>query len=118
MTKRLEACCSSPAAMGYWFTVSLVAWGVLSLIGFFFALCTRPRRLPFCDGHRLPRQLVPESLISLRYYRPNIFDRWHSVPALRRTPIKVKDAWVWPFVLVGTLIAFLLEWRYARRRAS
>ena len=33
MQSPVEACCSSPAAMCYWFVVSLIAWGVLSLIG-------------------------------------------------------------------------------------
>jgi hypothetical protein len=26
--------------------------------------------------------------------------------------------WVWPFVLIGTCVAFLLEWRYAKRPES
>jgi hypothetical protein len=30
----------------------------------------------------------------------------------------VNDVWVWTFVLIGTGIAFLLEWRYAQRSAS
>ena len=33
---QLEPCCSSPAAMCYWFVVSLIAWGVLSLIGIYW----------------------------------------------------------------------------------
>src|SRR6266849_3442806 len=36
MTEHKEACCTSPAAMCYWFAVSLVAWGVLSLIGIYW----------------------------------------------------------------------------------
>jgi hypothetical protein len=36
MTERRGACCSSPAAMCYWFAVSLMAWGVLSLIGIYW----------------------------------------------------------------------------------
>ena len=32
----MEACCSSPAALCYWFVVSLVTWGVLSLIGIYW----------------------------------------------------------------------------------
>src|SRR5258708_13540546 len=30
------ACCSSPAAMCYWFAASLIAWGILSLIGWYW----------------------------------------------------------------------------------
>jgi hypothetical protein len=36
MTKQVEACCSSPAALCYWFIVSLMAWGVLSLVGIYW----------------------------------------------------------------------------------
>ena len=32
--------------------------------------------------------------------------------------IQVNTRWVWPFVLIGVGIAFLLEWRYAKRSAS
>src|SRR5258708_26058245 len=31
--------------------------------------------------------------------------------------IHVNPLWVWPFVLTGVVIAFLLEWRYAKRCA-
>ena len=33
MVGRKRACCSSPAAMCYWFAASLIAWGVLSVVG-------------------------------------------------------------------------------------
>src|SRR5260370_9470177 len=36
MTEHKGACCSSPAAMCYWLTASLIAWGVLSLIGIYW----------------------------------------------------------------------------------
>src|SRR5260370_34791382 len=42
MTKQVEACCSSPAAICYWFVISLITWGVLSLIGIYW----RPLHAP------------------------------------------------------------------------
>ncbi len=36
MTKQKGTCCSSPAAMCYWLAASLIAWGVLSLIGIYW----------------------------------------------------------------------------------
>ena len=42
MTKQMEACCTSTAAMCYWLIVSLITWGVLSLIGIFW----RPLHAP------------------------------------------------------------------------
>jgi hypothetical protein len=32
--------------------------------------------------------------------------------------IHVNTRWVWPFIFIGVGIAFLLEWRYARRSGS
>jgi hypothetical protein len=68
MTKQVTACCSSPAAMCYWFVASLIAWGVLSLIGIYwrplhassagFQLTPEvSRRDPFGYGYRMLRQL-------------------------------------------------------------
>ncbi len=31
--------------------------------------------------------------------------------------LRVNAVWVWTFVVIGTGIAFLLEWRYAKRCA-
>src|ERR1700674_1483691 len=36
MAEPKEACCSSSAAMCYWFGASLIAWGVLSVIGIYW----------------------------------------------------------------------------------
>src|SRR5256886_10383442 len=36
MKEQKAACCSSPATMCYWFAASLIAWGVLSLIGLYW----------------------------------------------------------------------------------
>jgi len=36
MTEHKGACCSSPATMCYWFAASVIAWGVLSLIGLYW----------------------------------------------------------------------------------
>src|SRR5215469_6510697 len=33
---RRGLCCSSPASIRYWFAVSLIAWGVLCLVGIFW----------------------------------------------------------------------------------
>jgi hypothetical protein len=45
MTKQVGACCSSPAAICYWFIVSLMAWGVLSLVGIYWRLSMLRQRL-------------------------------------------------------------------------
>jgi hypothetical protein len=36
MATQRQACCSSPAAMCYWFAVALIAWGDIALIGMYW----------------------------------------------------------------------------------
>ena len=119
MPKQSEACCSSPASICYWFIASLVAWGVLSLIGVYwrplhawsaskclfamaigcFANWTRNRT--FHCGITGPLFLVAGSVFLLSGERM----------------LHVNAVWVWTVVCIGSGIAFLLEWRYAKRAA-
>jgi hypothetical protein len=86
MTEYKEACCSSPAAMCYWFAASLIAWGVLSLIGSYW----RPLRgssaatILFAMAIGCVCQLAQESHSSLRNYWATILDHCFGVPAVRR----------------------------------
>jgi len=120
MTKQVGACCSSPAAICYWFIVSLIAWGVLSLIGIywrplhaasaaacFFAmaigcLANWHRNRSFHCAITGPLILIGGILFLLSGVR--IF--------------RLDTHWVWPVLLVGVAIAFLLEWLYGKRPAS
>lgn len=114
------ACCSSPAAICYWFVVSLFAWGVLSLLGIYW----RP----------LHAQSATACLLAMAI---GCFANWlknRSFHCLITGPlfliagvafllagvqmIHINAAWVWRFVLIGVVIAFLLEWRFAKRSAS
>jgi hypothetical protein len=119
MPKQLEACCSSPASICYWFVVSLAAWGVLSLIGMYwhplhaaspstclfamaigcFANWAKNRTLHCCITG--PLFLIAGIVFLLSG------ERWLHVSA----------SLVWTIVGIGTASAFLLEWRYARRPA-
>jgi hypothetical protein len=120
MTKQLEACCSSPAAMCYWFVVSLTTWGVLSLIGIYW----RPLH-------------APSAAACLFAMAIGCFANWTRNRSFHCTitgPLFLiggivfllsgehcsafNTDWVWTFVLIVTGIAFLLEWRYAKRSAS
>jgi hypothetical protein len=85
MTEHKEACCTSPAAVCYRFTISLVAWGVLSLIGMFW----RPL-------HALPAATMLFAMAigcvanwlrnrtSLCYHWATIVDRCSGVLAVKR----------------------------------
>src|SRR5215472_13195738 len=118
MTERKHACCSSPAAMGYWFVASLIAWGGLSLIGVYWyplhassaatilfamgigCLANWSRNRTFHCGITGPLFFLAAAVFLLS--------------DLGMTHVNV--VLIWPFVCAGVAIAFLLEWRHAHSR--
>ena len=102
--------------MGYWLIVSVLGWGLLTLVGFYWrplgplsastiliavgigcAANWRRNRILHC-GITAPLLLIAGTLFLL------------SDAQL----IHVQPRLVWPFVVAGMVVAFLLEWRYAR----
>jgi hypothetical protein len=119
VTKHAEACCSSPAAMCYWFIVSLIAWGVLSLIGIYWrplhasseAACLFAMAIG-CFANWLRNRSFHCAITGPVFV---IGGAAFLLSDMRL--INVNTSWVWPFVLIGVGIAFLLEWQYATRSA-
>ena len=120
MTEHKEACCTSPAAMCYWFTVSLVAWGALSLIGIYWRPlhALSPAATLFamaigCAANWLRNRTLhcvitgPLFLIAALVFLVSDLTGTHANSLL-----------VWPFVVIGVGIAFLLEWRYTKPSES
>jgi hypothetical protein len=120
MTKQVGACCCTPAALCYWFTISLIAWGVLSRIGIYW----RPLHASSAAGC-----LFAMAIGCLANWLRN--RSFHCVitgplflsggvvfllSGLRM--IHVDTLWVWPVLLIGIGVAFLLEWLYGKRPAS
>lgn len=116
----MEACCSSPASICYWFIVSLIAWGMLSLIGIYW--------------HPLHAPSVAACLFAMAV---GCFANWirnRSFHCIITGPlfligsvafllaglrvIHINTLLMWRFLLIGIAIAFLLEWRYAKRSGS
>ena len=120
MTRQVEACCSSPAAICYWFIVSLVAWGVLSLIGLYWrplhalsaATCLFAMAIG-CLANWLRNRSFHCSITGPLFLVGGVI---FLLSGARM--IHLNTRWVWPFVLIGTAIAFVLEWRYGNRPAS
>jgi hypothetical protein len=120
MTKQVGACCSSPAAICYWFIVLLIAWGVLSLVGIYWrplhassaaaclfamaigCLANWVRNCSFHCAITCPLFLIGGVLFLLS----------------GASIIHVDTHWVWPVLLIGVGIAFLLERLYGKRPAS
>jgi hypothetical protein len=120
MTKQVGACCSSPASICYWFIVSLIAWGVLSLIGIYWrplhassaaaclfamaigCLANWHRNRSFHCAITGPLFLIGGIMFLLSGVRM----------------IHVDTVWVWLVLLIGIGVAFVLEWLYGKRPAS
>jgi hypothetical protein len=120
MTKPAKACCSSPAAICYWFIVSLVAWGVLSLIGIYWrplhasseATCLFAMAIGCLANWRRHRTFHCAITAPLFLIVGVMF----LLSGIRIVHLNTR--WVWGFVLIGVGIAFLLERLYAQRSAS
>lgn len=120
MTKHLEACCTSPAAICYWLVVSLVTWGVFSLIGFYWgplqapspAACLLAMATGCLANWRKNRSFHCAITGPLFLFAGVVF----LLAGMRM--VHVSTRLVWSLVLIGIVIAFLLEWRYANRSAS
>jgi hypothetical protein len=112
-----EGCCSSPSSMFYWCMVSLVAWGLLSLVGLVWhpLHATSAVTILFaaaigCFANWVKNRTYHCSISAW------IFLAGAVVFLLTDTGlIQIEPRFVWPFVAVGTALSFILEWRYATR---
>ncbi len=120
MKKQVEACCSSPAAICYWFIVSLIAWGVLAFMGIYWhplhassgAACLFAVAIG-CLANWLKNRSFHCVITGPLFLIAGAAFLLAGMGVLR-----VSAPLVWRFVLIGVVIAFLLEWRYAKRSAS
>jgi len=117
MNKINEACCSSPSSIRFWFVVSVLAWGLLSVIGIYWG----PLR-PYSASTILLAQAVG---CIANWLKNRTLHCGITAPLflIAGTLFLLSDArivhiavrLVWLFVVLGIGIAFLLEWKYARR---
>ncbi len=119
MMENVKACCSSPTALCYWFVVSLVAWGMLSLIGIYWhPLDTAPAATCLfamaigCLANWLRNRSFHCGITGPLFLAGGIVMLLSGIHVLR-----VNTSWVWLSVFVGVGIAFSLEWCYAERSA-
>jgi hypothetical protein len=120
VTKPPIACCSSPAAIRYWFIVWLMAWGVLSLIGLYWH--------PLHASSAVTCMFAMAIGCLANWFKHRSFHCAITGPVFLiggvtflLSGVRIIHAntrWVWPFVLIVVGIAFLLEWLYAQRSTS
>lgn len=117
MTTRSEVCCSSPASMCYWLAVSLVAWGLLSFIGVYWhplrALSAATILLAMaigCVANWLRNRTLHCGITGPLFLIVGVMSLLSEMQVTH-----ISSNLIWALTLVGTGIAFLFEWRYAKR---
>lgn len=117
MASNKQACCTSPTAMCYWCAASLIAWGVLGVAGIYWYPLhwNSASTILFAAGIGCIANWLRN-----RSYHCAITGPLFLVGAVffllgELSIARVNVNLVWSLVLVGTGIAFLLEWRYASR---
>jgi hypothetical protein len=115
MTGHKAACCSSPAAICYWFAASLIAWGVLSLVGMYWhpLHASSATTILFamaigCVANWSKNRTLHCAITGPLFLIAGVVFLLSSVSMAH-----VSSLAVWPIVFIGVGIAFLLEWRYA-----
>ena len=117
MSKQGPVCCSSPAAMCYWLAASTVAWGVFNLVGLYWRPLGPASASTIliaagigCVANWKRNRTLHCGITAPLFLTSGI---WFLLSDTR--VVHVQPRFVWPFVIVGTGIAFLLEWNHARR---
>src|SRR5215471_3593434 len=115
--RKREACCSSPSSMRYWCVFSLIAWGLLSLLGVGWhpLHATSAATILFavaigCFANWIKNRTFHCSITAWIFLAGGLVFLLVSIRWFH-----IEPRFIWPFILVGTGLAFLLEWRYATR---
>ena len=119
MTMR-QACCSSPIATSYWCFVSLLAWGVLSLIGIDWYPLHASSAATICLAVAIGcgANWLRNRTLHCGITGP-LFLVAGTVFLLSATRVfQINPNIVWSIVAVLAGVSFLLEWRFAARSQS
>ena len=116
MTEQKEACCSSPAAMCYWFAVSLIAWGALSLIGIYWRPLhgSSATTILFAMGIGCVANWIRNRTLHCAFTAPLFLIAAVLFLLSEVSIVHVNTVLTWPLVLIGVGAAFLVEWCFAR----
>src|SRR5438270_6241349 len=108
MKEHKAACCSSPAAMCYWLAASLIAWGVLSLVGIYWRPlhASSAATILFamaigCVANWLRNRTFHCAITGPLFLVAAVVS---LLPEVSR--VHVNSLLVWPLVLIGVGIAF------------
>lgn len=118
MPKQAQACCSSPAAMYYWFAASLLAWSLLSFVGAYwhplwaFSVQTILLAMSIgCVANWCKNRTLHCSLTAPIFLFAGILFLLGNLKV-----VKVSSDVIWGLVAIGVGAAFAMEGRFARKR--
>ena len=120
MPENRAVCCSSPAAMCYWFAISLIAWGVLAVAGVYwyplhwYSAAT----ILFAAGIGCLANWLRNRSFHCVITGPLFLIAAILFLAGSLGLARVHVGLVWSLLFVGTGAALLLEWKHAKRSAS
>jgi hypothetical protein len=115
-----RACFTSPASIGYWFAVSLVAWAILSLTGLYL----RPFRAASATNILLAAGIgcianwVCNRTLHCGITGPVFLLGSATLLLAGMQIIPVNVHLVWLLIFIASAIAFLMEWRWGKRFAE
>jgi hypothetical protein len=105
------------AAIRYWFAVSILAWGLLSLAGMYWR--------PFRASSAVTILLAAAVGCVANWFRNRTLHCGITAPVFLAGGVAfllsdmrivhINSRVLWPFIFTGIGIAFLLEWRWVRR---
>src|SRR5215472_706356 len=114
---KLAVCCSSSSSMCYWFAVSLAAWGVLSLLGLVWhpLHASSAATILFaagigCFANWTRNRTFHCSITAWIFLAGAVVFLLANIHV-----IHIEPRFVWAFIAVGTGLAFIFEWRYAKQ---
>src|SRR5260370_11691939 len=110
-----RACCTSPAAIGYWFFVSLVSWFVIGLAGVYWH-SVRPQSAAAilfalsvgCFANWLRNRTLHCAITGPLFLIVGLLALLSELKIIR-----FPDPLLWFTLLFGAAIAFFAEWQFA-----
>jgi hypothetical protein len=103
--------------MSYWFTASMLAWGLLSLMGMYWGPldASSASTILLAAGIGCIANWLKNRTFHCGITAPLFLMGGIAFLLSDAQIVHIEPRFVWAFVLLGVGIAFLLEWKYARR---
>ena len=111
------ACCSTPVAWCYWGGFSLLAWGILSLVGIGWYPLHASSAATVClaVGIGCVGNWLRNRTLHCGITAPVFLIAGCAFLFAEMRWLVVNPSLIWSFVAIVTGLAFLLEWRYGAR---